>query len=78
MYLARLIDTTDRLLSTRDLIIKRLHQLLDRVIDLDRPFLFQDKLHVAVDESNHCDDVASQGKGLDGVRAHLEQRKTER
>jgi|LauGreDrversion4_2_1035121.scaffolds.fasta_scaffold2264326_1 hypothetical protein len=47
MYLGRLIDTTDRVLSNKELMVKRLHKLLDRV-DLDRPFLFRDKVKTII------------------------------
>lgn len=47
MYLGRLLDTADRVLSNKDLMIRRLHQLLDRV-ELDRPFLFKDKVKTVI------------------------------
>lgn len=47
MYLGRLLDTTDRVLSSKNLMIQRLHRLLDRV-ELDRPFLFKDKVKTVI------------------------------
>ena len=47
MYLGRLIYTTDRVLSNKDMMVKRLHQLLDRV-ELDRPFLIKDKVKTVI------------------------------
>ena len=47
MYIGRLISTTDRVQQNNQTMIKRLHKMLDRV-ELDRPYLFKDKLHIAV------------------------------
>lgn len=47
VYIGRLLDAADRVLSNKDLMIMRLHKLLDRV-ELDRPFLFKDKVKTVI------------------------------